>query len=163
MKNRSNHLMLLELDDRAADKALLALQQGGRCDILVRATATVKRVPVVEHDPRVADQAAILEFAARRVPADWRRWDVARRREFWADRGDDAGLELVERDRICAAEIWCELFGNDVSAMSKADAHEINAVLERRKGWRASVLRCGPYSTQRGYVRDDEGRNDWGK
>ena len=78
---------------------------------------------------------------------------MARRREFWADGGDDAGLELVERDRICAAEVWCELFGNETATMGVPDAREINAALERMKVWRRKNVRCGPYSVQRGFER----------
>jgi len=44
--------------------------------------------------------------------------------------------ETVPRDRICAAEIWCECFNKDISLMRRADAVEINSILDRLTGWK---------------------------
>ena len=42
--------------------------------------------------------------------------------------------------------------------MKQADTREINAVLARLDGWRRceTVIRVGPYSVQRGFVRREK-------
>ena len=64
-------------------------------------------------------------------------------------------IELVDRDRISAVEVWCELFNGNVRDMKPADTREINAVLSMMKGWKRNdnPLRFGPYNLQRGYVK----------
>ena len=55
-------------------------------------------------------EGMILDFLARQVPEDWAKWTLDKRRSYWAsDVHGDA--PLVDRDRVCALEIWCELFG----------------------------------------------------
>lgn len=104
-----------------------------------------------EHREALVQEGPIAEFTARQVPNDWAKWPIDRRRDYWAN-ASHGDYTLVDRDRICAAEIWCELYGKNMSDMKKADAREINAALSRLNGWRRSekVLYFGPYSTQRG-------------
>jgi hypothetical protein len=62
----------------------------------------------------------------------------------------------VERDRICAAEVWCECLGGDLKYMKRADALEINCILARLPGWkRLNVMyRFGSvYGHQRGFIK----------
>ena len=101
---------------------------------------------------------AIFSFVEKRIPIDWAKWPIDRRRDFWrgvTHTADGQTLDLVERDRIAAVEIWCELFNGNIKDMKPADTREINAILARLKDWRRSetVIRVGPYSVQRGFVR----------
>ena len=61
----------------------------------------------------------------------------------------------MDRDRIAAVEIWCELFNGNVRDLKPADTREFNAILARLDGWKRSgnVIRVGPYNVQRGFVR----------
>jgi len=62
----------------------------------------------------------------------------------------------VERDRICAAEIWCECLGGDLKFMRRGDAVEINCALASLPGWKRldTMYRFGSaYGHQRGFVR----------
>ena len=63
---------------------------------------------------------------------------------------------LRPRDRICAAEVWCEALGKLRGDMRKSDAREINGILERMPGWHnAGLERAGkPYGHQRCFERD---------
>lgn len=111
-----------------------------------------------EHREASVREGLIMEFAERQVPADWAKWSLDRRRDFWAGAArtqEGATLELVERDRITAIEVWCELFNGSMRDMKPADTREINAILGMMKGWKRSgkTLRFGPYNVQRGYVR----------
>ena len=117
---------------------------------------------------RVTDmwEPAITEFVERKVPRDWTKWDIDRRRTWWSTAylhntsGSSgvtpSGEELVARDRICAAEVWVELFGRAIVDARPADTRAINATLSRMRGWSrpAGAIWAGPYGNQRGFKRD---------
>lgn len=108
-----------------------------------------------ESNPR---EGIILEFLARKVPADWNQKNLESRREFlaFAYKGYDVSL-LIPRDRICAAEIWCECFGGDLKMLRRSDSTEINGILGTLPGWKRAVgaIRFGSYyGAQKGFVRD---------
>ena len=105
-----------------------------------------------EHREASVREGPIMEFIQRKVPADWLEWPIERRRDYWhgTAHGD---VETVERDRICAAEIWCELFIGQLKDMKRADAAEINAIIARLPEWERKTVRCGPYSVQKGFRR----------
>lgn len=98
-------------------------------------------------------EGMILEWLDKEVPEDWQGWSIERRRAFW--NGQVAGdIKLVPRDRICAAEVWCELLGRDPSLARNADAARINGVIESTGKWGPRyAIRCGPYGVQRGSRR----------
>lgn len=109
-----------------------------------------------EHKERNAREGIIREFLERKVPNDWSKRDLASRREFWnfAGKEYDENL-LLERDRVCAAEIWCECFNGDLKMMKRSDGLEISGILSCLSDWEyKATVRCGPYyGTQRGFVR----------
>lgn len=111
-----------------------------------------------QHREASVREGLILDFVSRQIPEDWSKWSIDRRRDFWAGavRGQDGEpVNLVDRDRISAIEIWCELFNGTVKDIKNTDTREINAVLSAMKGWQRAenAFRCGPYNTQRGYVK----------
>ena len=91
----------------------------------------------------------------KKIPTDWKEKSQAQRRSFFNSEfqvKDESSM--VERDRICAAEVWCECFGGDLKQMRRQDTIEINGILNCIDGWqRISSVRFGPYGTQRGYTR----------
>ena len=114
-----------------------------------------------EHREISVREGLIEAFVAKQVPADWQKWPIDRRRDFWSGATrtpEGEALELVDRDRISAVEVWCELFNGSIKDMKQADTREINAVLARLDGWRRceTVIRVGPYSVQRGFVRREK-------
>lgn len=98
-------------------------------------------------------EGMILEWLEREVPEDWQNWSVDRRRAFW--NGQVAGgVVLVPRDRVCAAEVWCELLGRDLSLARNSDSAKINGVIASTGKWGPrDPIRCGPYGVQRGSRR----------
>ena len=111
-----------------------------------------------EHRDSSPWEGMIHDFMSRQVPEDWLKWDIDRRRDFWA-MTDHSMYKLVPRDRICAIEVWCELFYKQKSDLKAQDRKEINACISSMKGWK----RCEkpfyggmPYSTQRGYLVEPE-------
>ena len=108
-----------------------------------------------EHKESNPKEGIILEFLKRKIPFDWAQRDLSQRRAFWGMTKTDTE-NLVERDRFCAAEIWCECFLGDLKLMRKSDTMEINSILASIPGWErtAGPIRMGMYyGRQRGYVK----------
>ena len=132
--------------------------QTGEKLYLTGALEAEAKIKQEEHREASVREGLIMEFAERQVPADWNKWNLDRRRDYWAGAAhtqEGATLELVERDRISAIEVWCELFNGSMRDMKPADTQQINAILSMMKGWKraGNPLRFGPYSLQRGFVR----------
>lgn len=105
-----------------------------------------------EHRERDALEGMILDWLEKEVPEDWQSWDIQRRRAFW--NGQVQGeIKLVPRDRVCAAEVWCELLGKEPGQARNGDSARINGIIEAA-GWSRKVARrCGPYGVQKGFSR----------
>lgn len=111
-----------------------------------------------EHREASVREGLIQEFVERPVPLDWGKWTLDRRRDYWAgatQTPDGQSIPTMERDRITAIEVWCELFNGSMKDMRPADTREINAILANVKGWKrhGNPLRFGPYNSQRGFIR----------
>ena len=99
-------------------------------------------------------EGAIIAFLQGQVPLDWYSRSLAAR-QIWLASGGTGFEELMPRDRICAAEIWCECFQQPLVRMTQKDTREINAVLRSLEGWTPARPRFGAeYGQQRGYERD---------
>lgn len=100
----------------------------------------------------------VMEYLNRKLPADWEQRDLYQRRTYLY--GGDFGDEpegTVERSRVCAIEVWCEVFGGDSKAFSLAQQREIKDILRRVPGWKPydGKLRFGKlYGLQRAFVRE---------
>lgn len=102
-----------------------------------------------------AKEGIIREFIARPIPWDWGARSIVDRRIYWSGEFPRASGDVIPRDRVCAAEIFCECFGGDMKFLKRADAVEINNILMQLKGWKrcSSQARYGPYGQQRGFTR----------
>lgn len=97
-------------------------------------------------------EGLILDWLDREVPEDWQDWTLERRRAFW--NGQVQGeIKLVPRDRVCAAEVWCELLDGDVRSLRRSEAAEINSTIAAAGWGRKVARRCGPYGVQKGFSR----------
>ena len=107
-----------------------------------------------EHREVSTREGIILDFISRQVPEDWANWTLDKRRMFWsgAVTGD---LQLVERDRICALEVWCEALDGRQKDMQYHDTAEINSVIEASGEWEktSSSIRFGYCGKQRGFAK----------
>lgn len=65
----------------------------------------------------------------------------------------DDKIELVDRDKVCALEIWTECFGGEAKYMKRTDSREINQILGSMKSWKPnrSKRRYGPHGIQKGF------------
>ena len=107
------------------------------------------------HREADASEGIIQDFVNQPVPEDWTHWPIDRRRDYWAGTFRGEVGKLVERDRVCVAEVWCEAMGGSMRDLHKNNAREINAVLDRMWDWERSdgPMLQGPYKRQRGFVR----------
>ena len=89
------------------------------------------------------------------ISLDWIKRDLSNRRLFLSSEFNSDGVDLVERDRVCALEIWCECFAGDPKYMKRSDSMEINSILENIPGWirDKSQSRYGYCGAQRGFKR----------
>lgn len=97
---------------------------------------------------------SISDFLARKVPVDWPHWSVEARRRFWAN--PTQAEDLVDRDRVCALEVWVEAWDKSPDSMTYADAVEINAAIAALGGWNktSKAGRFGPYGVQKGWNKE---------
>ncbi|MCM1232751.1 MAG: virulence-associated E family protein [Ruminococcus flavefaciens] len=112
------------------------------------------KVKQEEHREVSAREGIVMDFIGRQVPEDWQSWPLDRRRMFWAGsvQGD---IKLVDRDRVCALEVWCEALDGRQKDMRYTDTAEINSILEAAAGWvkASKPMRCGYCGVQRGFRR----------
>ena len=60
---------------------------------------------------------------------------------------------LFRSTRVCAMEVWCELFGKDKADAQQREARTINAILDGVEGWERIGYpdKFGPYGNQKGF------------
>lgn len=106
------------------------------------------------HRESNAKEGIIRAFVERQVPEDWDKRELASRLIYWSGEfGKPQEGVAGPRERICAAEVWCECFRSDIKFMKQADAREINGILSSLTGWESYKGWFGPYSWQRGYKK----------
>ena len=115
---------------------------------------TVARQVQEEHRARHPWEGLIHDYLQQEIPVDWMKWDLLQR-QSWRSGGLRYEGKLEPRDRICAAEIWCEVLGKLRGDMRQRDTREINGLLERVPGWSCIGVRESgkPYGKQRCFER----------
>ncbi|ASJ54878.1 virulence-associated protein E [Brevibacillus formosus] len=107
------------------------------------------------HQESNAKEGIIREFVERRVPIGWDKRSLGERRLYWSGEFGRSDEGTVERDRVCAAEIWSECLGGDIKFMRRSDTMEINGILASIPGWKRhnATARFGCYGPQKGFIR----------
>lgn len=107
------------------------------------------------HQESNAKEGIIREFVERPVPVGWERRSLAERRIYWSGEFGRVEGDTIERDRVCAAEVWCECFNSELKFMRRTDSMEINGILNGLNGWKrhGSTMRFGPYGHQKGFTK----------
>lgn len=101
---------------------------------------------------QMKDEAKRIEdFLQIPLPENWDDWSLKQRREFWLA-GGIGGVR--PRQKVCAMEIWQELFGFDRATYTQKVAREINNIIKRDAHRHQSTsVDCGlPYGRQRGFI-----------
>lgn len=97
----------------------------------------------------------IAEFIKLPIPRDWARWTIEKRRHWWKGINvrNSPSETSVKRDRVCATEIWCELYGRPRASFRQTHTRAINKELSRIPGLVRMRMNgsFGPYGIQRGF------------
>lgn len=107
-----------------------------------------------KHRESYAKEGVIREFLEKKIPSNWESLSPTQRIQYLhGSLQVGENVELLERRKVCAAEIWQECFGSDIRYMNKKDSMEINQILSSISGWKKmkSPSRFGIYGMQRGF------------
>ena len=127
----------------------------------LRLSPEAEKIAKVEQDSRLEEDPRkdmIIEFLLQEVPKNWAEMSIEARRMF-LDNPEAIDEELVKRDRICASEVNCELFGYTTASMNRRTAGDINRLLDSIPGLKKSKnsIRFGnEYGRARGYYIEPE-------
>ncbi|MBR2699499.1 MAG: virulence-associated protein E [Clostridia bacterium] len=101
----------------------------------------------------------IAEWLERRIPDDWSRRDLETRKLWWSDEfGRLSDAQLVPRQTVCVAEIWCELMGKDKSDLDIVKSRRITNTLRALGEWEMVGTRpTAAYGNQKTFRRKDGG------
>lgn len=102
-----------------------------------------------EENPK---EGIVSEYLERLLPEDWPNMDLYARRQWLAD--DNAGS--VQRERVCALEIYAEALGGNPERLDRYAIKEINDILCQLPEWErmgAERATIRPYGRQRYYKR----------
>lgn len=136
-------------------EALMAWQLGERL-YLTGEALKLAETEQETHSEQSSKEGVIREFVAREILPDWDKRSIAQRRMYWQADFQKEEVKKVVREKVCAAEIWCECFGGDLRNMRRSDSIEINSILQNISGWNKSprAIRFGAeYGVQKGFVR----------
>lgn len=113
-----------------------------------------------QHTEESSKEGMIREFLDMLLPDNWNELDAFSRRTFIHGTDLETSLEgRVQRDKVCAMEIWVELFQGDPKLLTPMQAREINDILRKIENWEPYIqgsgkLRFGKnYGLQRAFVR----------
>lgn len=108
-----------------------------------------------EHTEMNGKQGIIENFLETLLPENWDGMDLDKRLLFWSGGFGETEKGTEVRQKVCAIEIWQELFRGDPKTFTQAQAREINGMLRRVPGWKSqSSVNCGIYGRQRAFVRE---------
>lgn len=114
-----------------------------------------------QHTEESLKEGIIEEYLELLLPEGWSEMDIGARRRYI--HGSDFGAAEeghISRDKVCAMEIWVELFQGDQKALTPIQSREINEILRKIKGWvpyskGTGKLKFGRnYGLQRAFVRE---------
>jgi len=108
-----------------------------------------------EHTEQDDRTGLIKKFLDTPVPENWENVELNERRIYFES---DPAIEGKLRNRICVAEIWCELFGYSQKDMTSINTKAIHTIMRSFKDWGEYKSRTvfKIYGNQRGYFRKDQ-------
>lgn len=101
-------------------------------------------------------QGLVENYLNTLLPDNWDAMSLFERKNFLnGDDFDGTKTSTVERTQVSNAEIWCECFGNSLSAIKVSDSYAIAAIMMKIDGWEKSGKRkrIPLYGMQRMYEK----------
>lgn len=148
-----------EVVDQIWAEALIAYKSGENWYLSEEAEQAAREIQA-SHTEESVKAGMIRSFVERKIPLDWDNRSLEERRYYWAGEFGEADDDdkLMERDKICTAEVWCELFNGDIKQLTNAQSREINSILAKMPGWVKHERRTfgAGYGRQRCYVKSQK-------
>ena len=97
----------------------------------------IAKIYQAQHTEQNPLTGQIEEFLNKKIPADWYSRDVQRRLEYMWGIGDFDEEETTSkaREKICVAEIWCEMLKGDMRNLNSHRVNNIYNALLALEGW----------------------------
>lgn len=145
-----------EIVDQVWAEAVMRYEAGEQWYLSERVEQMARKVQE-EHTEMNGKQGLIENFLDTLLPKGWEKMDLDKRMLFWGGGFGEKEEGTEIRNRVCAIEIWQELFRGDPKTFTPMQAREINGILRRIPGWKSqSSMNCGIYGRQRGFSREAE-------
>ena len=122
---------------------------------------------MLQEDHEVTNEkiGMIENYLDLELPNEWDSMDLIERQQFIhnkdnRDRILENTLGTHKRDRVCVAEIWCELFRGNQKDLNRWSSKEIHDIMIKVNGWKEwkgnkkGLLRFKLYGLQKGYFID---------
>lgn len=111
-----------------------------------------------EHTEADERTGMVQKYLDTLVPENWDEMGLYERRSFLQNDDEIREKGTLERDRICVAEIWCELLGGTVKDMTSQNTKYIHDIMRKLIAWRSYKSRTvfRNYGNQRGYFREEK-------
>lgn len=102
-----------------------------------------------------ARQGLIETFVDVLLPEDWKQKSREDRQNWFREAEGFRAVGSLQRDTVCAAEVWAECMLRDPANFPRQDKRDIAAMLRQLPGWKEEPGRqkCGPYGLQVRYRR----------
>lgn len=144
-----------EIVDQIWAEVLTRYQAGEVWYLSAEAEAMARKVQA-EHTELNGKQGLIERYLEVLLPKDWDERSLENRLMYLGGGFGSEETGTERRTRVCAIEVWQELFKGDPKAFTLAQAREINGILRQMPGWRGHAsCYCGKiYGRQRAFIRD---------
>lgn len=109
-----------------------------------------------DSDPRLGQ---VIEFLNLKLPTTWADMNLQARRDYIHNNQFGEPDEFILRDKVCALEIWQELFKGNADDKSKYDIKMIANLMKEVPGWEKDTKPSyygKLYGSQRGFKRAKE-------
>ena len=108
----------------------------------------------LEHSETDERTGLIQKYLDTLLPENWEDLGVFERRAYLA--GDELQAEgTIVRNRVCAAEIWCEVLGGNQKDMTRFNTKDIHDMMRNIDGWKehCTRVRFKNYGLQKAYLK----------
>lgn len=149
-----------ELDEKEIGRvwAEVLYAYGSDKNLLLPADSAKAAKELQEEHTEGSEKRGLIEaYLDKKLPKDWANMGVYERREYLENYdAEEIPPESTERDKVCALEIWCEVFEGNRRNFRNTDAREMNAILQSLSGWKSDKKKRfgGLYGIQKSYIRE---------
>lgn len=117
--------------------------------------AKVVQARHTESDPRLG---LIRSYLDKMLPERWEHMNIYERRQWLSGEDELQAGGAVRRDKVCAAEICCEVLHLNIKDLNNHVTKPIHQLMRHIPGWEMrNGLSFDTYGRQRGYVRVSAG------